>query len=181
MPSTQEVAILVGLHLTGRAPGKIPSDHSTTGSGTEESLAELASLAATAGARVAERQIQSRPRADAATLIGSGKVEELKAQIHFHNATVVICDRELTPTQQRNLERFLKVKAIDRTGLILEIFGARARTAEGMLQVELAALTYQRSRLVRSWTHLERQRGGFGFLGGPGESQNLSTSFCNYS
>ncbi len=80
-------------------------------------------------------------------------------------------DAPLSPVQQRNLERSWKAKVIDRTGLILEIFGARARTHEGRLQVELAALSYQRSRLVRSWTHLERQRGGFGFLGGPGESQ----------
>ena len=84
---------------------------------------------------------------------------------------MVIVDAALTPVQQRNLERAWNSKVVDRTGLILEIFGERARTAEGELQVELAALTYQRSRLVRSWTHLERQRGGFGFVGGPGESQ----------
>src|SRR6202030_1014927 len=83
----------------------------------------------------------------------------------------VIVDAPLTPVQQRNLEKAWQAKVIDRTGLILEIFGARARTHEGRLQVELAALDYQRGRLVRSWTHLERQRGGFGFLGGPGESQ----------
>lgn len=170
MPSTQEVAILVGLHLTGRAPGKIPSDHSTTGSGTEESLAELASLAATAGARVAERQIQSRPRADAATLIGSGKVEELKAQIHFHNATVVICDRELTPTQQRNLERSLDVKVLDRTQLILDIFARRARTREGQLQVELAQLNYLLPRLTGHGAAMSRLGGGIGTRG-PGETK----------
>src|SRR3546814_14099685 len=84
---------------------------------------------------------------------------------------VVVVDRPLTPVQQRNLERELEAKVIDRTQLILEIFGARARTHEGRLQVDLASLTFQRSRLVRSWTHLERQRGGTGFMGGPGESQ----------
>jgi GTP-binding protein HflX len=106
-----------------------------------------------------------------ATLIGPGKVEELAQFIHDNPVDVVVVDAAVTPVQQRNLERGLKTKVIDRTGLILEIFGARARTREGRLQVELAHLTYQRSRLVRSWTHLERQRGGFGFLGGPGESQ----------
>lgn len=106
-----------------------------------------------------------------ATLIGQGKVEELAAFIAEHPVDVVVVDAAVTPVQQRNLERALKAKVIDRTGLILEIFGARARTKEGRLQVELAHLNYQRSRLVRSWTHLERQRGGFGFLGGPGESQ----------
>lgn len=105
------------------------------------------------------------------TLIGSGGVETLGATIAEQKIGLVVIDGSLSPVQQRNLERSWKVKVIDRTGLILEIFGARARTHEGRLQVELAALSYQRSRLVRSWTHLERQRGGFGFLGGPGESQ----------
>ncbi len=105
------------------------------------------------------------------TLIGSGAVEAFAALIRDGEIAVAVLDATVTPVQQRNLERQWKCKVIDRTGLILEIFGARARTREGQLQVELAALTYQRSRLVRSWTHLERQRGGFGFLGGPGESQ----------
>jgi GTPase len=105
------------------------------------------------------------------TLIGSGAVERYRAFIEENAIAVVVIDAAVTPVQQRNLERQWKCKVIDRTGLILEIFGARARTREGQLQVELAALSYQRSRLVRSWTHLERQRGGFGFLGGPGESQ----------
>jgi GTP-binding protein HflX len=105
------------------------------------------------------------------TLIGSGNVDTLGAAIEEQKIGLVVVDGALSPVQQRNLERRWKAKVIDRTGLILEIFGARARTYEGRLQVELAALTYQRSRLVRSWTHLERQRGGFGFLGGPGESQ----------
>jgi GTP-binding protein HflX len=106
-----------------------------------------------------------------ATLFGSGNVEMLRAIIADNAIGLVIVDGTLSPVQQRNLERRWQAKVIDRTGLILEIFGARARTHEGRLQVELAALSYQRSRLVRSWTHLERQRGGFGFLGGPGESQ----------
>jgi GTPase len=106
-----------------------------------------------------------------ATLFGSGNVETLRAIIEENAIGLVVVDATVTPVQQRNLERRWQAKVIDRTGLILEIFGARARTHEGRLQVELAALSYQRSRLVRSWTHLERQRGGFGFLGGPGESQ----------
>ncbi len=105
------------------------------------------------------------------TLIGKGKVEELKGLCAELEPELVICDGQLTPVQQRNLEREWNTKVLDRTGLILEIFGERARTAEGRLQVELAHLTYQKGRLVRSWTHLERQRGGFGFLGGPGETQ----------
>jgi GTP-binding protein HflX len=104
-------------------------------------------------------------------LFGEGKVEELKTLIRSAEAGLVIMNCNLSPVQQRNLERAWQCKVIDRTALILEIFGARARTREGKLQVELAALNYQKSRLVRSWTHLERQRGGFGFLGGPGESQ----------
>jgi GTP-binding protein HflX len=106
-----------------------------------------------------------------ATLLGTGAVERLTGLIAAEDIGIVVVNAALSPVQQRNLERDFKAKVIDRTGLILEIFGARARTHEGSLQVELAALTYQRSRLVRSWTHLERQRGGFGFMGGPGESQ----------
>ena len=110
---------------------------------------------------------QPRP----ATLFGTGKVEEIAEMVKADEIDLVIVDHALTPIQQRNLEKAWKAKVIDRTGLILEIFGERARTREGRLQVELAHLKYQKSRLVRSWTHLERQRGGFGFLGGPGESQ----------
>ncbi len=106
-----------------------------------------------------------------ATLIGKGAVERLAEIVKANEILVAVVDGHLSPVQQRNLEREWACKVIDRTGLILEIFGARARTREGTLQVELAALSYQRSRLVRSWTHLERQRGGFGFLGGPGETQ----------
>jgi GTP-binding protein HflX len=105
------------------------------------------------------------------TLLGSGKIEEIKAALDAHDAGLVIVDHPLTPVQQRNLEKEWNAKVIDRTGLILEIFGRRASTKEGTLQVELAHLNYQRGRLVRSWTHLERQRGGAGFMGGPGETQ----------
>ncbi len=111
----------------------------------------------------------SRPRPS--TLFGSGAVERVRELTKDSEVGLVVVDGTLSPVQQRNLERDWQAKVIDRTGLILEIFGERARTHEGRLQVELAALSYQRSRLVRSWTHLERQRGGFGFLGGPGESQ----------
>jgi len=110
---------------------------------------------------------QPRP----ATLLTTGKVEELKTHIAQSSIDLVIIDHTLTPVQQRNLEKIWGTKVIDRTGLILEIFGARARTKEGVIQVELAHLNYQKGRLVRSWTHLERQRGGTGFLGGPGETQ----------
>jgi GTP-binding protein HflX len=106
-----------------------------------------------------------------ATYFGKGKVAELAARVEAETINLVVADCALSPVQQRNLEKQFKAKVIDRTGLILEIFGRRARTAEGALQVELAHLAYQKSRLVRSWTHLERQRGGFGFLGGPGETQ----------
>ncbi len=110
-------------------------------------------------------------RPNASVLIGRGALEALATAVDAHDIALVVVDHDVSPLQQRNLERALNTKVIDRTGLILEIFGARARTREGQLQVELASLSYQRSRLVRSWTHLERQRGGFGFLGGPGETQ----------
>lgn len=106
-----------------------------------------------------------------ATYIGKGKADEIAASLAMHEAGIVVMDCALSPIQQRNLEKALNAKVLDRTGLILEIFGRRAKTKEGSLQVELAHLIYQRSRLVRSWTHLERQRGGFGFMGGPGETQ----------
>jgi GTPase len=104
-------------------------------------------------------------------LFGSGQLDTLDKRMHADGVTLLIVDGALTPVQQRNLEQDLKLKVVDRTGLILEIFGLRARTAEGRLQVEMARSLYERSRLVRTWTHLERQRGGFGFLGGPGETQ----------
>ncbi|MGB0960058.1 MAG: GTPase HflX [Halocynthiibacter sp.] len=104
-------------------------------------------------------------------LFGSGKINEIGERIHDQNVELVLVDGPLTPVQQRNLEKAWNVKILDRTGLILEIFSDRARTREGVLQVEMAALSYQRTRLVRAWTHLERQRGGLGFVGGPGETQ----------
>ncbi len=137
----------------------------------EARLEETAGLAAAIGVVVAEKIAFRVRTARAATLIGSGQIEQLAATVRMEEAGLVVFDASLTPVQQRNLETALGTKVIDRTGLILEIFGERAATAEGRLQVELAHLDYQAGRLVRSWTHLERQRGGFGFLGGPGETQ----------
>ncbi len=111
------------------------------------------------------------PKAHAGMLFGSGKIDELKTKFQENEVELVLIDGPVSPVQQRNLEKEWKVKILDRTGLILEIFSDRARTREGVLQVEMAALSYQRTRLVRAWTHLERQRGGFGFVGGPGETQ----------
>jgi len=137
----------------------------------EARLAEAVGLALAINLTVAHAEVVRLSRYTPATLIGSGAVETFKALVEAEAVDLAFIDAPLSPVQQRNLERAWKCKVIDRTGLILEIFGERARTREGQLQVELAALTYQRSRLVRSWTHLERQRGGFGYLGGPGESQ----------
>ena len=137
----------------------------------EVQLAEAVNLAEAIGLVIAEAVIVPLRKAVPATLIGPGKVEELAALIRASDSELVIVDHPLTPVQQRNLEKAWSAKVLDRTALILEIFGERAQTREGRLQVELAHLNYQRSRLVRSWTHLERQRGGHGFLGGPGETQ----------
>lgn len=134
-------------------------------------LAETAGLALAIGVEVQERVALRVRQPRAATLIGSGQVDALAETVRDQDLQLAVFDAALTPIQQRNLEKGLGCKVIDRTGLILEIFGERARTAEGRLQVELAHLDYQAGRLVRSWTHLERQRGGFGFLGGPGETQ----------
>ncbi len=134
-------------------------------------LEEAVGLAAAIDLEVVHAHIVRLQKITPATYIGKGKAAELAATIEADEITLAVIDGALTPVQQRNLEKAFGCKVIDRTALILEIFGARARTAEGKLQVELASLTYQKSRLVRSWTHLERQRGGFGFLGGPGESQ----------
>jgi len=168
--AVEEVAILVGLNLTGRSSQRQPQGAESGLTSAEDSLAELASLAVTAGARVAESQIQSRPKVDSATQIGSGKVEELKALIHLHEAAVVIFDRELTPTQQRNLERALDVKVLDRTQLILDIFARRARTREGQLQVELAQLNYLLPRLTGRGAAMSRLGAGIGSRG-PGETK----------
>ena len=136
----------------------------------EARLAEAVGLAASIGLVVVHTAILPLRRRPA-TLLGEGQVESQGALMAEQEVEVAILDAQLSPVQQRNLERAWKCKVIDRTGLILDIFGERAATREGTLQVELAHLEYQRSRLVRSWTHLERQRGGFGFLGGPGETQ----------
>jgi GTP-binding protein HflX len=137
----------------------------------EARLEEAVALAGAIDLEVAHAALVPLAKPKPATLIGSGSVETLGAIVREREIGVAVVDAIVSPVQQRNLEKAWACKVIDRTGLILEIFGARARTHEGRLQVELASLTYQRSRLVRSWTHLERQRGGFGFLGGPGESQ----------
>jgi GTP-binding protein HflX len=137
----------------------------------EDRLAEAVGLAQAIDLDVRHPRLVPLPTVRPATLFGSGKVAEIKELVEATEADLVVIDHALSPIQQRNLERAWNAKVLDRTGLILEIFGRRAQTREGRLQVELAHLTYQKSRLVRSWTHLERQRGGFGFLGGPGETQ----------
>lgn len=134
-------------------------------------LEEVKGLALAIGIVVAEAYVLTVRDMKPNTLFGEGQVQRIATDCELHEAELVIVDGALSPIQQRNLEDKIKRKVIDRTGLILEIFGERAVTAEGRLQVELAHLDYQASRLVRSWTHLERQRGGFGFLGGPGETQ----------
>jgi GTP-binding protein HflX len=137
----------------------------------EARLAEAEGLARAIALHVVHGEVVKLRKASASTLFGKGQIERLAAAVAAHDAELVVIDGPVSPIQQRNLEKELKAKVIDRTGLILEIFGERASTREGTLQVELAHLQYQASRLVRSWTHLERQRGGFGFMGGPGESQ----------
>lgn len=164
-----ETALLVGLKLTHRK-ATLPAGGDSARITAEESLEELAALASTAGARVAGQWIQTRPCADAATLIGSGKVEELRSQAGFHEASLVIFDQELSPTQHRNLERALGVKVLDRTQLILDIFAQRARTREGQLQVELAQLNYFLPRLRGQGAAMSRLGGGIGTRG-PGETK----------
>lgn len=137
----------------------------------EARLAEAVELAGSIGLVVEHTAVVALRARRSSTLLGEGQVANLTAAIASQSIDLVVVDAPLSPVQQRNLERSWRCKVIDRTGLILDIFGERARTREGALQVELAHLEYQRSRLVRSWTHLGRQRGGFGFLGGPGETQ----------
>ncbi|WP_426164204.1 GTPase HflX [Sandarakinorhabdus sp. DWP1-3-1] len=148
------------------AKGGVPAIRSP-----EARLAEAEGLAQAIALDVVHSEVVKLRGASASTLFGKGQIERLAAAVAAHDAQLVVIDGAVSPIQQRNLEKHLKAKVIDRTGLILEIFGERASTREGTLQVELAHLQYQASRLVRSWTHLERQRGGFGFMGGPGESQ----------
>ena len=161
-------------HVPTRAAVVLPWERPDRGDATraaEARLAEAVALAASIGLVVVHTAILPLRLRRPSTLLGEGQVELVNRAIAGQSVTVVIIDAAVTPVQQRNLERAWKCKVIDRTGLILDIFGERAATREGALQVELAHLEYQRSRLVRSWTHLERQRGGFGFLGGPGETQ----------
>jgi GTPase len=164
--ASQERAILVGLDLKSRS--RQPA--AQRAESAEESLEEMKSLAVTAGARVEETLLQSRPAPDAATLIGSGKLDELRRLVHVHDADLVLFDAELTPTQLRNLERTLDCKILDRTQLILDIFARRARTREGQLQVELAQLNYLLPRLAGRGTEMSRLGGGIGTRG-PGETQ----------
>ena len=143
-------------------------DRRPAGPALEEAVALAAALP---GLKVVGAEIVPLPKIRAGMLFGSGKTGELKARFQAAEVELVLVDGPVTPVQQRNLEKEWGVKLLDRTGLILEIFADRARTREGVMQVELAALSYQRTRLVRAWTHLERQRGGLGFVGGPGETQ----------
>ncbi|WP_422826957.1 GTPase HflX [Thalassococcus sp. BH17M4-6] len=131
----------------------------------------VALAAALPGMEVVGADIVSLPKPQPGALFGTGKIDEIKARISAEEVELVLVDGPVSPVQQRNLEKAWDVKLLDRTGLILEIFSDRAATREGVLQVEMAALSYQRTRLVRAWTHLERQRGGLGFVGGPGETQ----------
>ena len=151
--------------------GPYPSRSSGHARAPRARLAEAVGLARAIDLDLAGEFVALLGEVRPATYLGKGKVEELGTFIRENHVGVVSMDCQLSPVQQRNLEKAWNAKVIDRTGLILEIFGERARTKEGALQVELAHLAYQKSRLVRSWTHLERQRGGFGFLGGPGETQ----------
>jgi len=165
--SSARVVVIVP-HLVRRAP---KAGGRRAGRGIDARLEEAVGLARAIDLDVASAGIVPLGEIKPATFLGKGKVEEIAGLVRAEEAGLVFVDGALSPVQQRNLENAWGAKVVDRTGLILEIFGERARTKEGTLQVELAHLNYQKSRLVRSWTHLERQRGGFGFLGGPGETQ----------
>jgi GTPase len=158
-------------HLRGRMPPSTDARAHAALRSPEARLDEAVGLARAIDLSVVSSGIVPLSDIRPATFIGKGKVEEIAGLVKTDAAGIVVMDCALSPVQQRNLEKAWGAKVVDRTGLILEIFGRRARTREGALQVELAHLTYQKSRLVRTWTHLERQRGGFGFLGGPGETQ----------
>ena len=147
------------------------ADTITTTRTPESRLEEATGLAQAIDLDVVKGTIVTVSEPRPATLMGTGKIQEIKDSLDETDSGLVIVDHPLTPVQQRNLEKEWNAKVIDRTGLILEIFGRRASTKEGTLQVDLAHLNYQKGRLVRSWTHLERQRGGGGFMGGPGETQ----------
>ncbi|ACK49508.1 GTP-binding proten HflX [Methylocella silvestris BL2] len=164
-------ALVVGPYLNEKSQSKKSSSAGFAARSTEARMDEAAGLAAAIDLDIVGAMIVMLANVRPATFIGKGKAQEIADLVQAENIDLVIMDCALSPIQQRNLEKAFSAKVIDRTGLILEIFGQRARTSEGALQVELAHLAYQKSRLVRSWTHLERQRGGFGFLGGPGETQ----------
>jgi len=171
----EKVLVLHPVFPNREKPGDIISEPSSPEKkerrDPEYLLEEAVGLARAIRLNVVAAKIIRVRKINPARLIGKGIIEEISTQIENSEIDLVVVDYALSPIQQRNLEKEWQVKVIDRTGLILEIFGDRARTKEGKLQVELAALSFQRSRLVRSWTHLERQRGGFGFTGGPGETQ----------
>ena len=164
-------AIVVGPYLRTRRGDADSADASSVVRDVDARLEEITGLARAIDLTVVEAVPAPITQIRPATYLGKGKVEDIGVLIPIHSVELVVMDCALSPIQQRNLEKAWNAKVLDRTGLILEIFGRRATTKEGALQVELAHLNYQRSRLVRSWTHLERQRGGFGFLGGPGETQ----------
>jgi GTP-binding protein HflX len=168
---TLAVVLVPTLRTRNAAPGSGPDGTNVVKRPDANRREEAIGLAGAIDLKVAEALIVPISDPRPSTLFGKGKMLEIKALIDQTGSQLVIVDHPLTPVQQRNLETEWKVKVIDRTGLILEIFGRRASTKEGVLQVELAHLNYQRGRLVRSWTHLERQRGGGGFMGGPGETQ----------
>ncbi len=163
--------IVIGPYLRTRRDSPDARADSRAVRDAEARLEEAVGLARAIDLSIADSLIAVVSQIRPATYLGKGKVEEITGLVATHEAELVVMDCALSPIQQRNLEKAWRTKVLDRTGLILEIFGRRAKTKEGALQVELAHLNYQRSRLVRSWTHLERQRGGFGFMGGPGETQ----------
>jgi GTP-binding protein HflX len=168
-PRTRTLVVVPALKRQPKARGATNTEihnHSP-----ENRLAEAVGLAKAIDLEIIDAAVVPVGQPRPATFLGSGKVDEIKEQVSEFEITLVVVDYNITPVQQRNLETAWNAKVLDRTGLILEIFGERARTREGVLQVELAHLTYQKGRLVRAWTHLERQRGGGGFLGGPGEAQ----------
>jgi GTP-binding protein HflX len=172
-PRQRTRAIVVGPYLSPRAAARKAGFEAEPEAARDAParLAEAVGLAAAIDLDVVEARVVTLAEIRPATWLGKGKVEDIAALVKDGEIELAMMDCALSPVQQRNLEKAFGCKVIDRTGLILEIFGRRARTREGALQVELAHLAYQKSRLVRSWTHLERQRGGFGFLGGPGETQ----------
>ena len=169
--NSKDTVLILHPHFTGRLAGDPSVAKSGAGRADKEQIEEIESLVLAIELEIVQTLSINISAIQPSHFIGSGKCEEIADLVEETKPDVVVFNYSLSPVQQRNLEKAFNCKVIDRTGLILEIFGARAQTKEGRLQVELAALSYQRSRLVRSWTHLERQRGGAGFMGGPGERQ----------